>query len=542
MKSFLSPEELWKEFDISGPLDEDVLQTDEFGEYVYEQVMFSGERYLGGVCRIFGVLAYAKNQTAPMPCIMLVHDVGGRVDFSYIDYFLHLGFAVFMCDYSGERAGERHSIFPHSKEEMNFQKNNRPDITRGLEDSVWIADTLIFRHALKFLRSQSIIDVNKIGVVSLGLGSIIGFHLAFCEPELALCINFHYGGWRDFESISKNLDSDMASYLLAVAPQVYSPLAKVPLFLLGSTNTKTGDSDRIFDTFARCNGTIPNFLYLSPNYIATVDHLATRNLRLLLNQFLLGADVHLPMMPQLTFTIEDGELLVACDFESEFDANKVKLFYSQGDNPPHNRAYKSVHLVQNTDGHYVGNVPISSSLSTVMLASVQFKNGYTLSSNQVKVPAFGTLLKKQNVITLGKRESFFPLGTLTYPNANQFFAEKSETVESAGAFDLIGVSAPRIASFALSDPTLEKVDKTILLQIYSELPQQIRLIISVGENAEESFSTTIDLVGGELWQKIMLDPTDFSDAELKPLDSFENCTLLFFNSEYDFKISNMTMV
>ncbi len=542
MKDFLSPDDLWSQFEIPEEISYQTLQTDEFGEYVYEQIMLSGHKYEDGTCNIFGVFAYAKNATAAMPCVVLVHDAGGRVDFSYIDYFLHLGFSVFMPDYYGYREGERHTIFPPSRNHMNYASNTAEDISRDIENSVWIHDTLIFRYAIQFLRNQKNIDPSKIGVVSFGLGSIVGFQLAFCEPTLALSVNFHYGGWRDFEKISRELDFAKAKYLLLVAPQVYAPIAKVPLFLLGSTNTRTGDSDKIFDTFARFNGSISNFLYLSPNYISTVDHLATRNLRLLLNQFLLQSHTSVPMAPHLEYSIEGEELFVSCDASQDFAAKSVKLFFTQGDNPSHTRAYKYVSLIETEKGTFVGNLNVSSALSVTMIANVEYLNGYTLTTNQIKVPAFGNNIKKHGTITLGGRDSFFPLGTLSHPNANQFFKEKSQVVSATMAYGLTGVSAPRIATFALADQNLEKSNKTILLQLYSDIPQKIRLLLSTSENLEADFSTTIELVGGELWQKILLDPADFTDAELKPLDNFENCTLIFFMSDYDFYISNMSLV
>ncbi len=542
MKEFLSPQSFWSQFEIPNECEFEVLKTDEFGEYAYQQILLSGQEYGDGTCKIFGVYAYAKNAKTPMPCVLLVHDFGGRVDFSYIDYFLNLGFSVFMPDYSGYREGQRHTIFPPSRDYMNFCRNNQPDITREIEDSVWIHDTLVFRHSLKFLRSRSEIDSSKIGVISFGIGSIIGFHLAFCEPDLALCVNFHYGGWRDFESISKNLDFNKAKYLLLVAPQAYSSIAKVPMFLLGSTNTRMGDSDRIFDTFARCNGSISNFLYLSPNYISTVGHLATRNLRLLLNQYLVNSHTEIPMMPHIEYAVEGNELFISCDAGTDFAVKSVKMYYAQGDSPSHLRSYKFTELVEREKGSYVGNICVSSALLTTVIANVEFLNGYTLTSNQLKIQPFGTTMKKQSVLTLGKRESFFPLGTLKFPSANQFFKDKSQVTISPMAFGISGVSAPRIASFALADPTVDVKDKTMLLQIYSDLPQTIRLLLSTGDNHEANFSTTISLAGGEFWQKIMLDPSNFSDAELQPLRSFEDCNLLFFTSDYDFYISNMSMV
>ncbi len=542
MNKFLSPEELWQSYDITGSLDVETLQTDEFGDYVYQQVMFSGQKYQDGTCKIFGVLAYGKNMTFPAPCVLLVHDFGGRIDFSYIDYFLHLGVAVFMCDYSGIREGERHTIFPDSKQHMNHIYNTDPDITRGVDNSVWIGDTLIFRHALKFLKSQPHIDTKNIGVVSFGLGSIIGFHLASCEPDLKFCCNFHYGGWRDFENISKELDSDMARYLLVVAPQVYSPIAKVPLFLLGSTNTTTGDCDKIFDTFARCNGSISNLIYLSPNYISTVDHLATQNLQIIIKEYLQGKTISQPPTPHIDCSTVLDDLLVLCEVEQEYKAKSVKLYYCQGDNPPHLRSYQCVEMVLRSDGKYVGNLSLSSSLKVVLFANVEYENGYTITSNQLKVAPFGSVSKTHSVITLGKTDSFFPLGTLNFPKANQFFCDKNLTVSEKSALDIYGVSAPRLATFALSDPTLEKTDKTILLQVCCDLPQQIRLMLSVGDSHEANFSAQINLLGGDFWQKIMLSPQDFSSADMATLDSFEECHLLFFTSEYDFYISNMSMI
>ncbi len=541
MNTFLTPEELWKEFDISGPLEETTLHTDQFGEYEYQQVTFAGQRLSGGVCRIFGVFAYPTNAKGKLPCVLLVHDRGGKIDFSYIDYFLNLGVAVLMCDYSGKRDGERHTIFPPSHEHLNNAKNQPDDISLPLADTRWINTTLIFRHALKFIRTRNNINLKKIGVVSLGLGSITGFHLALCEPDLAMCCNFHYGGWRNFEEMSKEMDAHTAKYLLGVAPQIYSPLAKVPLFLLGSTNTDMCDSDRCFDTMARASGVVPNFLYLSPNYISTVDWRATRNLRLLLNQYLLDAHITIPSSPELSFTIEDGEVFLECQTEPQDKVYSIEVHFAQGENTPHLRAYQKTTLVHAGEGRYVGTLDGSSSLATYAFCNVKFICGYAISSNLLKIPPFGDSLKKKTLLSDGTNGGFFPLGTLSNPNANQFFT-KSNVVASVGAYDLKGIGAPRLATFAIGEATLETADKSMSLQIYSALPQQVRLVLMASQNSDLSFSVTIDLVGGELWQKVILDPSDFVGADMQSPTDFQYAKLMFFNSEYDFLISNISFV
>ena len=547
MELFISAEELWEKVDMSGQLDEDVVQVDEFGDFIYKQIYFNSIKFKDGVCRNFGVFAYPKSIVKPMPCILLIHDFGAKIEYSYMDYFLNLGIAVFMVDSFGnvnsnsENIDTRHTIFPPSHSYLNYHAERVDDDTLPLEDSYWFNMTLIQRHALKYLRSNTEIDPNKIAVFSFGISSICGFQLSFCEKYLAFSCCFHYGGWKGFESLSNNIEAHKVKYIMATAPQTYSPLAKTPLFFIGSTNTDLCDSDRCFDTMARANGEVTSFLYLSPNYIHTLDHFATRNMRLILNKYLLGADIVIPTTPHLKYEITDDEILFSCISDEEFPVSSISILYTQGDKPSHLRSYVQQEMVK-VAGSYTVNIAVSSSLSTIAFANVKYSNGISISSKYLKIEPFGTGLKKTTVVCSGTDNSFFSLGALKFPKANQFFKEKNPVTMALGAFDIYGVQAPRLATFQIGNPLLLKKSKSISLQIYSENPQEIRLILSCSQSSEQSFSSNIKMVGGDLWQQIILKDTDFVSANLKYLESFEEINLMFFVSEYNFLVSNISFV
>lgn len=543
MKGFRSPAELWSELDITGPLCEEVIQTDEFGDYLYHQVMFSGRQRDDGEVKIFGVYAHNKNLTKPAPCALLVHDFGAGIDFSYIDYFLSLGVSVLMCDTYGERAGERHTIFPPSLEHCNFAKNNAEDLTRDLDSSVWINTTLIFRYALKFLRTRQFVDIKKIGVFSFGLSSIVGFHLSFCEESLALCCNFHYGGWKGYDQHFMAIDSENAKYLMAVAPQAYSPIAKVPLFLLGSTNSQIADSDRIFDTFARCNGEVDNFFYLSTNYIATVDFFATTNLKLLIAKYLTDVSTQtLPAPPFLKVESENDVHIASLTCDSDDKIKNATLFYAEGFEQPQVRCYHSVPLAFVSDKSCCSVVELSPSLGGILHASVEFESGFTLTSNIVKITPFGEDTKYTGTICGGSTDCIFPLGSLAFPKANVFFSAEQQPTISVGAFDINGIFCPRLATFGIGKPTLKRKNKSLSVQLFSQLPQAIRLVVSGVVEHSTSYSATINLVGGEMWQKVILDPKDFTSSEMESLASFQDCKLMFFVPEYEFLLLSISLV
>ena len=120
MAILMSPEEVWSEIKIECEnFGETISKEYELEHGFYKEIYFNGVKTAMGVTRIFSILAYPKkNEKAPV--ILVCNDPKDGIDTSYINYFLRMGFGVFMCDTGGESDQGKYTFYPDDIQYANL--------------------------------------------------------------------------------------------------------------------------------------------------------------------------------------------------------------------------------------------------------------------------------------------------------------------------------------------------------------------------------------------------------------------------------------
>ena len=112
-----------------------------------------------------------------------------------------------------------------------------------------------------------------------------------------------------------------------------------------------------------------------------------------------------------------------------------------------------------------------------------------------------------------------------------------------GAFGIKGVCGSCMGTFAISDDRILRDEQSLLsMNIYSETPQHLNifLLYDWGEENQAVYVREAELVGGELWQKILVSDADFKLLETgRPLRNGGRLCGICFEAEKEFVLTNL---
>lgn len=556
MMTLLSPDEIWQDIIIDeSNYDESI--TKEFDSDIanYKELYFNGRKTVTGQTRIFAVLALPKKVKNPS-VILLCHDSKSSIDYEYIDFFINLGYAVFMCDTYGKSEGRKYTFYPNDIDyanKVNISDENRYGISTARECATfeW---TLVNRYAFHFLKSIEEINSEKIVCVGIREGAITSWHLAYLEPELKACITLFYAGWNAYGDLENVKDDDVKSKIMAYIAgfeiQSYSQIAKVPMLFLTSSNDTNTFLDKEFDTMARVNGAITSLMQVSHNRVNKIGFDGTRNLKLWLKIYLEDEDIIVPSKPILSFDSYDNNLMAKCSFDNMELVKKVNVHFAEfGKTTPYSMCWfaRSLHIGGND---YIGQIDANSTTGFLYCyANVEYKNGFTISTNLVELDLNKMDIKvrsnRDNLIYNGimKYDTFTGIKGLERKRAADTFVSVRDIFVKEGADGILGISSKaNLATFKLSNSKfMGKDDELLSMDIYSKQQQTIRVLVytNFGNDNQEVYSAELLVQGGELWQNFKLKKNNFTTANNKSLEHWEGVALLMYSSKRDFVLNNL---
>ena len=115
----LTPVTLWKDFDITLPLCEEVIAEYTDGNAVYRELYFKGRQTKNGRVKIYAKYAFPCG-AEEFPAVMILFEAGFPFDETYVKRYLSAGYGVLCVDYCGENGTDRHTVYPEDVDYANY--------------------------------------------------------------------------------------------------------------------------------------------------------------------------------------------------------------------------------------------------------------------------------------------------------------------------------------------------------------------------------------------------------------------------------------
>ena len=281
----LTPLSVWGSLKI-----EQTPQATTIGEYadgnvILERMRIDGQQVGDERVKIYAVLARNKKKDS-QPAILILQKLSDGADESLATYFAKKGYCAFVVNVGGDDGvNTNFTLYPEELAYADYKraKEQIDDIfCEDVTKTCWYQWGVTARYALKYLEAQPF--VSKIGAVGIDDSATVLWNMTATEnfDSLAFIMN---AGWRAYKGnfkfsgkVDEEFSDQKIKYLAGIEPQAYANHIKVPTLILGATNNKDFDIDRIHDTYARITSKVYSAISYTVGGINGVDYKALVNL------------------------------------------------------------------------------------------------------------------------------------------------------------------------------------------------------------------------------------------------------------------------
>ncbi len=556
IKNIITPTALWKDFDISQPLQEQIVEEYIQDNVIFQSVFFSGRKTRAGKVRIYGLFARPIKKQK-YNTILIIPDETKTVDIELVTRFVKNGYAVLMIDYSGFVLGKSFSTYyPIDIQYGNIEKveRHRDYVDSTAFETCWYEWVGVGRYAIKYLKNRD--DVNKIALLGLKSGGDIVWQLSATADDIACAIPVCANGWRGYAGTHKynevaeaNLEDERYRFIAGVDSQSYAPLVKCPILMLCATNDSRTDADRAYDTFIRINENVEKFIYYSLRNDGCVGLGSLKNLDIFLDKYLNEKDIFLPSPLNVTVEIDEDEDLVAkvkLDEKSKY--KNVRVYFAQECNDSAIRDWSKASLKKTED-----EKDITFYLNAYKEVKTIFAFAYATHENGFSISSRIVLGKIQTHFKNGVDKCRIMFNTSSHNDcivsANPLLTadcfvdtELCKVKISLEQFDILGASCfCGLKTYRMNNPIYKPMPLALLqFDANSHDESQIKVIIETKiRNEIVQFTSSVKLHGGDMWQNVLLSAKDFKDKNNKPLSDFTEGRVLSIIGDNKFSVNNI---
>ncbi|MDE7158212.1 MAG: hypothetical protein K2N74_01420, partial [Clostridiales bacterium] len=227
----LTPVTLWKDFDATLPLDEEIISERKEGDFVYREVYFYGRQTEKGRVKIYAQYVFPFGEEE-FPAVMILFEAGMPVDMTFVKRYLANGYAVLCVDYCGENGAEHYTEYPSDVDYANYVRAGRAMeyAEPTAKETSWYEWAGVARYAARYLAEKP--EVTLAGAVGLRSGGEILFKIAPYAP-IACMVAVCSGGWLAYRGIGKFdadrqriFDEERHRFIAGIDSQSYAPYVK----------------------------------------------------------------------------------------------------------------------------------------------------------------------------------------------------------------------------------------------------------------------------------------------------------------------------
>lgn len=558
MLDILTPQSLWSGYsDTESELNERLVHKYEEDDCVFSEVYFDGVKGEKAYTRVFANVAYPSDATelSVLPLMLIIDGVERNADKDLIKYWVQKGYIVIAPDYCGGNGLK--TIYPSELFYCNYTESGRryTHVDTNARETCWYNWAYCMRRALTY--AEHIFGCSNMYVYGRYEGVRLALMLLGVDSRLKAGALLFGCLWEDvldddssilsedgFPDLKKQIEQEdeHERRLAGISPQTYADIIKQPIMIVQGTNSVNADIIKNYDVSFRMHNVFgSNFVYLPRMTEGYSEDTDDRIARWFKSPFA-------PKQIDIKAEVKDGKLIARVDLIKLDRFEKVSVYYSRGEVAQCVRnwleANESVMLMDD----YLATLEVVNLEEPIYFFAYVETEDQVFSSKIVKVVpsqmGVTETVETTKLIYKGKwgTGGFVPLDP-EKPQSSSFVRNNPISVAS-GAFNVTGVKGRAIATYALNDSKICKNnDSTLTLDVYSQKEQVLKIYYVEGRGMDEQkiFLALIDLVGGELWQKVSVTVDDYkciSGTGSQPKEGVKQ-TLLAFVAEDDVILNNI---
>lgn len=557
--TFLTPITLWKDFDDTLPLEEEVLSEQVSDGTVSRDICFLGRQVEEERVKIFAKYVFPE-KSARFPVVMILFEAGCAFDEAFLRRFVERGYGVLCVDYCSENAADNHTVYPDAISYANFTQakqslNTAPSSAR---ETCWYEWAAVARYAAKFLSMRE--EVTKFGAIGLRTGGEVLFKIAPYVP-LGCMITVCAAGWLAYRGRAKFtgenqvFDEAHHRFIAGLDSQSYAPYVNCPVLLLSAVNDSKHDYDRVFDTFQQLNPEVQkSFLYSSHGNGLIGTH-SMADIELFLDKYLKDMSVFVSDAVELSLEqSQEGDLVAKVTFDKDAELRECGIFYTEQLVGAHARDWTRVIVGRGDVKENVATIPLcvyEGCERVLVYAFANYSNNFSVTSKiqefVISRPYRNACLKSR-IIYSSERDGL---------NGVAGFRRRARSIASCfadgkgcdaklvpGYGGILGVTAEAgLVSYRVNEPRYAAPDGVSLrLDAYCQEDARLCVMFYFDDEEEKPFSVDVRVEGGGKWKNLCFDADDFKSSAGEHIENFKDAVSVVFVGDREVLINNVLWI
>jgi len=556
LTTILTPVTLWKDFDDTLPLNEEVVSETLCAGAVVRDVFFYGRQTEQGRVKIYAQYVYPQ-ELKEFPAVMVLFEAGLAPDMRFVRRLVSRGYAVLCVDYCGENGTEKHTYYPEDVYYGNYVRAGRAVqyAEPTARETSWYEWAGVARYAVKYLTERP--EVKSVGAIGLRTGGEILFKIAPYAP-LSCMISVGGAGWLAYRGIEKygddkqrGFDEERHRFIAGIDSQSYAPYVKCPVLLISAVNDKKYNYDRVYDTFRQINPEVYKAILFSSHGNGLVGSHSLADIDLFFDKYLKDRSVYLST--PISFTVgedEAGNLTVSGKNDPAGELVECGYFFTEKVSAFRTRDWTRVLMTEeDVRESNVMEAPLSvytESESVLLYTFAHYSNGFSVTS---KIQEFN--VKKQYKNSCPRSRVIYTADTdgrngFTALNekrsvADCFAGEHNTVVIAQGYGGINGITCDgALVSYRVSEPRFEAQEGcSLAFDLWSETDADVKIVFYKDEEEQSGYSSVVKVKGGGKWKNFVLDPDDFKSDTGASLESFTGVVSVVFRLGKDIVLNNV---
>ncbi|GHU98915.1 hypothetical protein FACS1894211_03420 [Clostridia bacterium] len=542
MADFFDPVNLWLNFDPAlTDADLNILSEYERDGIQYREFFFSPfPTAVPGVAptRAFGIFARsAADAGKTLTPVFLPGDADTGIDREWLAAFCRKGYAALTVDLrgSGEGAARGATFYAAADAAANYALIDDLYTTGVVKKSCWYIWSALCMRTLSLAETFPDLRPRPL-LAAKGIAASVGMILAAVDKRLA-------GAALLFCNEPQTYAGDdgakrFAGIFSAIAN---APLVKCPVLFMGATNDDRFSFANFYEIFARIPPETNSVMSMSAGLCREVGFAESTDLDLFFEAA--AADDLRLSKPTIHFTVSENKLYFSIKPCAALPVKHCILYCAYG-GEARDRNWERKEAFAGADGEFITAVDSFDIPDPIYIyGAVHYEFGLSLCTRVIKKTAAELNAPCKPLVHShllyapgGGRDSFTTVdnGCLIHRKENVELARGPLGIEGARA----GIG--KLATFKPGDPRFSPLlaGSAIQINVYSPAAGTFVVVLKDGKDVRY-YSKETPLCGGEIWQKIVLDPSAFKTSEKVALVDFSDIKLLYFERPADILVSSI---